>query len=137
MSTVRVVELDHVVVNTSDPERAVAWYHEELGLAPDRLEEWRRGEVLFPSVRVNEHTILDFFPAERTGENVNHVCLVIEPVDLDELKASGRFDVVSGPDTVYGARGIGTSLYVRDPDGNVVELRHYASSRSGRRPAHS
>ena len=127
MSTVHVGELDHVVVNTTDPERAVAWYCDELGLAPDRLEEWRRGEVFFPSARINEHTILDFFPAERTGENVNHFCLVIDPVDLDELKASGRFDVVSGPDKVYGARGTGTSLYVRDPDGNTVELRHYGA----------
>jgi catechol 2,3-dioxygenase-like lactoylglutathione lyase family enzyme len=122
---VRVVELDHIVLNVSDPERAVAWYCDELGLTPDRVDEWRRGEAPFPSARVNEHTILDFFQADRTGENMNHVCLVIDPVDLEELKDSGRFDVVSGPSKVYGARGTGTSVYVRDPDGNVVELRNY------------
>ena len=127
---VHVVALDHVVVNVSDPERAVAWYCERLGLQPDRLEEWRRGEVFFPSARINEHTILDFLATDRTGENFNHVCLVIEPVDLDALKASGEFDVVSGPDVVYGARGTGVSLYVRDPDGNTVELRTYPTADS-------
>jgi catechol 2,3-dioxygenase-like lactoylglutathione lyase family enzyme len=51
----------------------------------------------------------------------------VEPVDLDAVKASGRFDVVDGPATRSGARGDGTSLYVRDPDGNVIELRHYGA----------
>jgi catechol 2,3-dioxygenase-like lactoylglutathione lyase family enzyme len=122
---VRVVELDHIVLNTTEPERLLAWYCDELGLEPERVDEWRKGEVFFPSVRVNPDTIIDLFPAERSGENMNHVCLVIEPVDLDELKASGRFEVVSGPDKVWGAHGLGTSVYVRDPDGNTVELRVY------------
>ena len=52
-------------------------------------------------------------------------CLVIEAVALAGLAASGRFDVAGGPATLFGARGNGTSLYVRDPDGTVVELRHY------------
>jgi len=125
---VHVGELDHVVLNTMDPERAVAWYCDELGLTAERLEEWRRGEVPFPSARINDHTILDFFPAERTGENVNHVCFVIDPVDLEELKAGGRLEVLSGPDKRWGAQGIATSLYVRDPDGNTVELRHYGEA---------
>jgi catechol 2,3-dioxygenase-like lactoylglutathione lyase family enzyme len=122
---VRVIELDHIVLNVSDVEKAVAWYCEELGLEPDRLDDWRRGEVPFPSARVNDHTIVDFFAAERTGENLNHVCLVIEPTELDALKDSGRFEVVGGPSDVYGARGMGRSIYVRDPDGNTVELRTY------------
>ena len=122
---VRVVELDHIVLNVTDAEKAVAWYRDELGLVAERLEEWRRGEVPFPSARVNEHTILDFFEVARTGENLNHVCLVIEPTDLDALAASGRFEVQRGPVEVWGARGQGRSVYVTDPDGNTVELRSY------------
>lgn len=122
----RVVGFDHVVLNVADVERSLAWYCDELGLAPERVDEWRRGEILFPSVRVDEHTLIDLLGAERSGTNVDHLCLVIEPVDLDELARSGRFDVVRGPtDGLYGARGFATSLYVRDPDGNVVELRSY------------
>ena len=76
-------------------------------------------------MRVDEYTIIDLLAAPRTGENADHVCLVVDPVDLDAVKASGRFEVVDGPATRFGARGNGTSLYVQDPDGNTVELRHY------------
>jgi len=121
----KVLALDHVVVNVSDVEKSLAWYRDELGLEPLRVEEWRRGEVPFPSVRVNGDTIIDLFALPRSGENMDHICLVVEPTDLQALKDSGRFEVLSGPDTRWGARGDGTSLYVRDPDGNTIELRHY------------
>ena len=121
----RVTGLDHVVLNVADVERSLAFYCGELGLAPERVEEWRRGEILFPSVRVDAHTIIDLLAAPRTGENADHLCLVVEPVDLEAVKASERFDVVDGPATRFGARGNGKSLYVKDPDGNTVELRHY------------
>lgn len=122
---VRVTGLDHVVINSADVERSLAFYLGELGLAPVRVDEWRRGEVFFPSARVDATTIIDLLPLPRDGENVNHLCLVVEPTDLAALKASGRFEVVDGPDLRFGAQGDGTSLYVKDPDGNVVELRHY------------
>jgi catechol 2,3-dioxygenase-like lactoylglutathione lyase family enzyme len=136
--TVRVIGLDHVVFRVADVERSLAFYTGTLGLAPVRVDEWRAGEVLFPSVRVDAHTIIDIFPRElarddgssdaAVARNVDHVCLVLEPCDLAALAASGTFDVVGGPAELFGARGQGQGLYVRDPDGNVVELRHYASA---------
>jgi catechol 2,3-dioxygenase-like lactoylglutathione lyase family enzyme len=124
---VRVIGFDHLVLCCSDVERSLAWYVDELGLEPVRVDEWRDGKVLFPSVRIDATTIIDLLAAERSGTNVDHVCLVIEPEDLALLAASGRFDIVGdGPvDGLFGARGIASSLYVRDPDGNVVELRAY------------
>src|SRR5262249_55619817 len=53
---IRVVSFDHLVLNVSDIERSMRWYMDMLGLKPVRLEEWRRGECAFPSVRVSEHT---------------------------------------------------------------------------------
>ena len=121
----RVIGLDHVVLNVADVERSLAFYCDELGLEPLRVDEWRRGEVFFPSVRIDATTIIDLFASEPTGRNLDHLCLVVEPTDLQAIKDSGRFDVQSGPDTRWGAQGDGTSLYVRDPDGNTVELRYY------------
>ena len=121
----RVTGLDHVVLNVADVERSLSFYCDELGLAGERVEEWRRGEILFPSVRIDASTIIDLLAAVRTGENADHLCLVVEPVDLEAIRASGRFEVVDGPAIRFGARGDGTSLYVKDPDGNTVELRHY------------
>ncbi len=122
---VRVIGLDHIVLNVADVERSIRFYCDELGLEGERIEAWRRKEVFFPSVRVNAGTILDLLATARTGENTDHFCLVVAPTDFDALKASGRFEVVDGPGRRFGARGDGTSLYVRDPDGNTVELRYY------------
>ena len=118
-----VVGLDHVVLNVADVERSLAFYCDELGLAPERVDEWRRGDVFFPSVRVDPHTIIDLLATPRTGENADHLCLVVEPVDLDAL--AERFPGARRADGLYGAQGLASSLYVQDPDGNTVELRSY------------
>ena len=122
---IKVVDVDHVVLNVADVERSLAFYCGELGLAPVRVDEWRRGEAPFPSARVTAAMIIDLFATPRTGVNADHLCLVVEPMDLAALAASGRFTVVDGPGRRFGARGDGTSLYVLDPDGNTVELRYY------------
>jgi catechol 2,3-dioxygenase-like lactoylglutathione lyase family enzyme len=122
---VRATGLDHVVLTVADVERSLQWYTSELGLAGARVDEWRRGEVPFPSIRVDATTIIDLLAGDRTGQNVDHLCFVVERVDLDAVARSGRFDVVAGPGMRFGARGDGVALYVRDPDGNMIELRHY------------
>src|SRR5262245_14491993 len=122
---VTVTEFDHLVLRCADIETTLRWYQDELGLQPVRVEEWRAGQVLFPSLRVNSHTIIDLLPGDGPDGRLDHMCLVVERIDFDELAASGRFEVLDGPGTRYGARGDGTSLYVRDPDGLTVELRYY------------
>jgi catechol 2,3-dioxygenase-like lactoylglutathione lyase family enzyme len=117
--------IDHIVVNVSDAARSVAWWQRLLGAEPVRLTEWEAGEVLFPSVRLNDATIIDLFEVERTGTNVDHVCIVVEGADLAEVADSGDFEVLGPPAQLFGARGTGTGLYVKDPDGNTVELRTY------------
>lgn len=125
MAAIQVRGLDHIVLAVADARRSLAWYGERLGLQPLRVAEWEAGEAPFPSVRVDPTTIIDLVEVPRSGVNMDHVCLVIDPVDLDQLAASPDLDVVEGPVTRWGAQGMATSLYLRDPDGNVVELRHY------------
>jgi len=122
---VKVVGLDHVVLNSADIERSLAWYADVLGLEPMNVDAWRRGDMFFPSVRLNATTIIDIFPAERTGENVNHVCLVVEDANIDAL--AEQFPEGHRVDRNFGAQGYGASLYVHDPDGNTVELKTYPS----------
>lgn len=117
--------VDHYVLVCADIEGTLAWYRDMLGLEPVRLEEWRRGDAPFPSLRVDGSTIVDLLAGVRTGENVNHVAFVVD-ADVDALAASGDFDVVGGPADLFGARGQGRGIYVRDPEGNLVELRSYA-----------
>ncbi|HUS41060.1 MAG TPA: VOC family protein [Ilumatobacteraceae bacterium] len=121
----RVTGFDHLVLRCDDVESTLAWYCDLLGLEPVRVDEWRRGEAPFPSARANDDTIIDLVHGPTDDGRLDHICLVVESVDLSALAASGDFDVVEGPVRRFGARGDGTSLYVRDPDGLVVEIRHY------------
>ena len=124
-TALHVTGFDHLVLVCADVETTLAWYGDRLGLELVRVDEWRRGEAPFVSVRVNDWTIIDLIAGEPTDGRLDHFCVVVEPTDLAAIAASGEFDVVDGPDRRFGARGDGTSLYVRDPDGAVVELRHY------------
>ena len=121
----RVKEFDHLVLNVQDVERALEFYCGPLGLEPVRVDEWRAGEVPFPSVRVTPTTIIDLLDRPRSESNVDHICLVVEPLDWHEVIASGTFTVLEGPVGRFGARGNAESVYVQDPDGNTVELRWY------------
>ncbi|QGV82039.1 VOC family protein [Streptomyces ficellus] len=121
----RVKDFDHVVLNVEDVERSLEFYCGPLGLEPVRVEEWRAGKVPFPSVRVTPTMIIDLFARARGESNVDHICLVVDPLDWQEVIDSGTFDVVEGPVSRFGARGCAQSVYVKDPDGNTVELRWY------------
>ena len=117
--------LDHVVLNVADAEASVRWYG-RLGLEAVRLEEWRRGEAPFVSLRVDDGTIIDLQERARTGVNADHVCLTVDDsVDIDALAVSGAFEVLRGPRRLYGTPRLGPGFFVADPDGNVVELRNY------------
>ncbi|RKN17865.1 VOC family virulence protein [Micromonospora musae] len=131
MSGVRVTGFDHLVLNVADVERSLEFYCGRLGLAPVRVDEWRAGRVPFPSVRVSSDTIIDLVRGDRGESNVDHFCLVVAPLDWAAVIDSGAFTVLEGPVGRFGARGSATSIYVRDPDGNSVELRWYPADRHG------
>ena len=119
--------LDHIVLTVVDVERSLAWYTEVLGLAPERVDAWRAGEVPFPSVRVDDSCVIDLFAGSGSGSgsNLDHFCLVVDADDVASVVSDPRFEVVDGPGPRWGARGVGTWVYVSDPDGNTVELRSY------------
>jgi catechol 2,3-dioxygenase-like lactoylglutathione lyase family enzyme len=123
MATVKVIGLDHVVLKCADVEASLVFYVDVLGLEPVRVEEWRSGDVPFPSVRITPTTIIDLFGDPPQGTNMDHICLEIEPVNLDVLAA--EFPQSRRNDHFFGAQGYASSLYVSDPDGNTIELRSY------------
>ena len=131
---VKITEMDHIVLRVKDVEASMKFYVEVLGLQPERVDQWRSGEVRCPSARLNADTIIDFFASDqetigRDGvKNQDHYCMVIEKTDMEELKAKFEamgVDIQAGPGKRWGSHGDGISLYIYDPDNNVVELRHY------------
>ena len=129
VGVLRVYGFDHLVLRCADVETTLAWYVDRLGLAPVRLEEWRAGAAPFPSARVDAGTIIDFIAAPPGGPpddgRLDHMCLVVDENSVGQVVNDPSFEVVDGPGPRFGARGVATSVYVRDPDGLVVELRCY------------
>lgn len=131
----KVVEMDHIVLRVKDVERAIEFYTEVLGLAPHRVDEYRAGKVPFPCARINNDTIIDLTPfpdQEPVGDgprNLDHYCLTIEPTDLvqlgEHLRQRGVTIVSEAPGKRSGAKGMGDSIYIKDWEGNTIELRHY------------
>lgn len=133
MSAVRIRGLDHVVVRVADVERALRFYRDCLGCAEERrvdelgLVQLRAGTSLVdlvdlagPLGRLGGPP-----PGEGGGPNVDHFALDLEAFDEAGLRAHLEAHGVT-PGEVgrrYGSRGMGPSMYVRDPDGNVVELK--------------
>jgi catechol-2,3-dioxygenase len=128
--------MDHIVLNAEDIEALVQFYTGVVELEPERVEEFRQGKVLFPSVRVNAGTVIDLAPKamwERTSlrtkgrQNLNHFCLTLEKADWEKLRErlAARQIAVEGPLPRWGARGNGTSFYFHDPEGNEIEARYY------------
>ena len=131
---VKITEMDHIVLRVKDVEESLRFYTQVLGMPAERVEQWRAGEIRFPSARINADTIIDFFAADqepigREGiKNQDHYCMVIEKTDMEALKTKFEalgVDIQAGPGKRWGSHGDGTSLYIYDPDDNVVELRHY------------
>jgi catechol 2,3-dioxygenase-like lactoylglutathione lyase family enzyme len=137
MGKFRITTLDHIVLNVGDIDRALQFYTGVLGLTGERVELFKAGKVGFPSVRINDDTIIDLFPrktfdgrsiTEKVDGNLNHVCLVVDAVDfadvLEDLKTN-RIAIREGPVSRWGARGQATSVYFLDPEGNEIEIRCY------------
>lgn len=125
---VRVIAMDHIVLRVSDVEQALFWYTNMLGLEPVRADEWRAGDCPFPSVRISPDTIIDLISGDvdHDARNLDHFCIVVTPESMDDVRRSGDYDIVRDPDfALFGARGMADGLYIRDPDGNEIELRAY------------
>lgn len=136
------MRMDHVVLWTKDPRAAVDFYATVVGLAPERLSEFESGDAPFPSVRVCDDSIIDLMPlamadglgahtkAEGSaGNRLNHVCLALSNAEFEALEQrlhARGVEISARMTRSFGARGwAAEAFYFADPDGNVVEARHY------------
>ena len=126
----------------TEPIAAADFYEKVVGLEPVRVTEFAAGTVPFPSVRLNDETLLDLMPlamAERmkwspappTARATPSTMSAspCPPTPSTTLRTRLEARAVPVSDFSYdsfGARGPARrSFYFRDPDGNVFEARHY------------
>lgn len=128
----RILGLDHVVIRVVEPERMVDFYCDIVGCSLER----RLDEIGLIQLRAG-HSLIDLVPVDSElgrmggaapgaeGHNMDHFCLRIDPFEPEALAGHLRAKGLE-PGAVkrrYGAEGFGPSLYLEDPEGNVVELK--------------
>ena len=123
MHNFKIVGIDHVVVRTADQARALEFYRDVLGLVVEREQP----ELHLIQLRAGR-SLIDLVPgsgADPQRPNIDHFALEIRPFDESALRAhlAARGVEVIESGLRYGAGGEGPSLYIRDPDGNKIELK--------------
>ena len=129
---IRALRLDHVVFRVADVARSIAFWQDLLGCPLEKAQEglglWqlRAGDALIDLVALDGPLgARGGAGPGRQGRNVDHVCLRVEPWDEPAIRAHlarlGHEVLEAG--RRYGAEGDGPSLYIADPDGNVIELK--------------
>jgi catechol 2,3-dioxygenase-like lactoylglutathione lyase family enzyme len=125
-------EIDHLVLRVADLERMLHFYCDALGCTVER----RQDELGLIQLRAGR-SLIDLVPVSgklgqaggaapgAQGRNLDHFCLRVEPFDEAGIRAHlGAHGIQAGPlESRYGAEGLGPSIYVTDPEGNVVELK--------------
>ena len=129
---IHIREIDHLVLRVVDLNKMVAFYTDVLGCSIER----RQDEIGLVQLRAGR-SLVDLVPVDgklgkaggappgAEGRNLDHFCFRVEPFNetaiRDHLIAAGL--QVGEVDSRYGAEGEGPSIYISDPEGNIVELK--------------
>ena len=129
---IRIREIDHLVLRVVDLERMLRFYCDVLGCSVER----RQDEIGLVQLRAGR-SLVDLVPVDgklgraggaapgSQGRNLDHFCFRVEPFDEPGIRQHLRAHGVEAGATVprHGAEGEGPSIYITDPEGNVVELK--------------
>jgi glyoxylase I family protein len=125
-------EIDHLVLRVVDLEAMIRFYTQALGCSVERRREdlglvhLRAGRSQIDLITVTgELGRAGGAPPGREGRNLDHLCLRVEAFDLAAIREQlAPFGVQVGEARKrFGADGEGPSVYLTDPEGNVVELK--------------
>jgi catechol 2,3-dioxygenase-like lactoylglutathione lyase family enzyme len=130
-----VTALDHLVLNVRDVEASASWYAQILGMA---REDWAPGPnaavrtaMKFGAQKINLRPIStskdEWFTADYAAAGSDDLCFLTgsSPNEVMRHLGSCGVAVIEGPVAKRGARGTLTSVYCRDPDGNLIEIASY------------
>lgn len=134
---INIHSIDHVVLRVIDLESMIAFYCEVLGCRLERgpgeagLAQLRAGHSLIDLVDANGEIGRQSGGApDHSAPNLDHVCLQVRPWDADAIRNHLEKHGVEVGEiaTRYGATGDGPSMYITDPEGNVLELKGSSGS---------
>lgn len=132
--------LDHVVFLVDDMDRALAFYGDVLGCVPGYsypalgMEQVWCGTALIVLWDTAHAGAANAIPPVAGGRNVDHVCIATSPFDPAAMRAhlAAHGVAIEREATHGGARGVSLSFYIRDPFGNLLEVKGPAEYPDGR-----
>ncbi|WP_144186360.1 VOC family protein [Elioraea rosea] len=123
--------LDHLVITCSDVETMASWYQRVLGMEREAFGPYKRTSLRFGGQKINlrpegiSHD--EWFSGIDAAPGTQDLCFVVA-VDAKDVIAhlhSCGVTIELGPVAKHGALGPITSVYCRDPDGNLIEISSY------------
>ena len=129
---IHIREIDHLVLRVVDLDEMLRFYCDVLRCTVER----RRDEIGLVQLRAGR-SLVDLVPVDgelgkaggaapgKEGRNLDHLCFRVEPFDEEAIRRElEAHSIETGPTALrYGAEGEGPSMYITDPEGNVVELK--------------
>jgi len=130
---IEILSIDHLVLRTSKLNEMIAFYCQVLGCSVERrssrnigLCQLRAGYALIDLVEFDSELgrLGGDIPSQK-GNNLDHFCLQLRQISTADLTQHlAKFNLGLGQfENRYGAQGFGPSLYIKDPEGNIVELK--------------
>lgn len=127
----RLLQIDHVVLRARDVDALQAFYCDVLGCMVERREDriglvqLRAGRSLIDLVGIDGLGRMRGAAPAAQGHNMDHLCLRVDGFEVDATRAYlvARGVRVGDYGSRYGAEGEGPSLYLHDPEGNMLELK--------------
>jgi glyoxylase I family protein len=124
-------EIDHVVIRCADLDNMVTFYRTVLGCPIEKeqrdlgLIQMRAGRSLIDLLAIGAKIDRPENGQPSAGRNMDHLCVRVEPFNAAALRAHFSAHNVQIGDEArrYGAEGFGPSLYLFDPEGNMIELK--------------
>lgn len=128
-SPVSVIQLDHIVLTVADVDATCAFYARVLGMEKIVFGSPERVALSFGKQKINLHPIKNDYDttAAKPTPGSADICLITE-VPVENVIAhlnDCQVDIISGPVPKSGALGALSSVYFRDPDGNLIEVSNY------------
>jgi glyoxylase I family protein len=129
---IHIREIDHLVLRVVDLERMLRFYCGALGCSVERrqddigLVQLRAGRSIVDLVPVGGKLgKVGGAPPGKEARNLDHFCFRVEPFDETSIRShlAAQGIEVGAAESRYGAEGEGPSIYLADPEGNVVELK--------------
>ena len=123
--------IDHVVLNCRDVETTVAWYQRVLGMQREIFGDYHHTALKFGRQKFNVRPTgaKDWVSSPNDGPGALDLCFITpqSPAEVVEHLKACDVEIFMGPTPKTGALGPMTSVYCKDPDGNLIEIASYPS----------